>query len=476
MLAAGTVGLSVPVAADASKSMMIGVGDEPALNGMAARSASAVTSEWKSAGVQTVRTYAQWNHVAPNGASQTMPAGDLASQSFYDFSGPDYRLNQIESQGLSTTLVITGPGPVWASKTPSRGNGAYRPRADLFGKFVEAVVKRYGSRVDKYIIWNEPNVATWLQPQYSCSSSCKSVAPDIYRELARVGYSTVKANDPTAKVAIGTTSPKGDPKAYSSNATTPPLDFLRRMGCVNKSYARVKDGGCASFKPVTGDVLAYHPHSSKYAPSYKSANPSDARMGDISRLTTTIDKLTKLGRVKVNGASRFPLWFDEYAYETNPPDKLLGISLSNQLAWAQWGWWIASRNPRVQMLAHYEWFDELLKDNGASQFAAWQSGLYKVDGSAKPLAQAFPNPIFGYQKSTGAKVWGQVRPGNAALTVTLQRRSGTSWKTVKTATTDSYGNFAITVPKSSTAKYRYTYTDPLSGTLRTSATTGLRVL
>ena len=65
-------------------------------------------------------------------------------------------------------LTITGPGPVWASPTPAKHNPRWKPQATDYADFARAVATRYGTQVDRYLIWNEPNQQGWLQPQWQC--------------------------------------------------------------------------------------------------------------------------------------------------------------------------------------------------------------------------------------------------------------------------------------------------------------------
>src|SRR3712207_7152523 len=41
-------------------------------------------------------------------------------------------------------------------------------RSRAFARFAGAVARRYGSRVDRYLMWNEPNQPGWLRPQAEC--------------------------------------------------------------------------------------------------------------------------------------------------------------------------------------------------------------------------------------------------------------------------------------------------------------------
>jgi hypothetical protein len=485
LVAATLAVCAVPSVASAANSLEIGIADENVLNGSTPGGTDATVAQWKASGVQDVRIFAQWGKMVPQDSANNAkaPSGfkpdDPAS---YDFANLNAKIDAVVKHGLNVTLVVTGPGPVWGSSEPARRNGAWKPDPAQFAKFAAAVAKDVGPKVARYIVWNEPNLGYWLQPQYSCVAkkssitgfSCTSVAPHLYRDLARAGYDAIHANDPDARVAVGATSSYGTKFPDRANATTSPLTFLRTMSCVNTKYRSVRSGDCKGFKPVTGDALAYHPHSGKaYSPGKADTDTNNARMADLPRLIKAIDKLTTRKRLKVSGAKRLPLWLDEYGYQTNPPDEQDGIAPDKAASYLQWGWSLAARNPRVETLTQYEWFDESLGEdkNGEATFNRWQSGLFTHDGKAKPLAAVFANPIFGwYTKSTGY-VWGQVRPGDAATTVRLQQggKAASSFKDYKTVTTDKYGIFQVKVPKSTTTRYRFVYTDPNTQAEVTSA-------
>jgi hypothetical protein len=436
-----------------------------------------IVARWHDAGVRNVRLFAQWSHLAPEPNAARVPAGfDGKADDAYapGLAELDRRIDLVRRHGMTVTLVVTGPAPVWGSLEPSRRNGRWRPSPARFGDFARAVARRTTGRVQDWIVWNEPNVATWLQPQNTCARGrCRPASPHAYRKLAQAGHDAIRGFDGTGRIAIGATSPKGDPVPRTTNGTTPPLTFLRELACVDARYRRKTTGDCRGFRAPRANALAYHPHSNGFPPGYRSPRPADARMGDLGRLTAVLDRLTAAGRLKVLGAKRFPLWLTEYAYETNPPERKRGVSLAQQSAWSQWGWWIAWNHPRVQMLAQYEWMDEGDADIRVNP-PGWQSGLRFFDGRPKPIALAFPNPIFGYRTARAGTIWGQVRTATGALSVRLERRTPSGWATVRTVTTDARGAFLVRVPRGSRASYRYAYVSPVDGTERTSTTTALR--
>ncbi|MFA4927512.1 MAG: hypothetical protein WC558_03275 [Patulibacter sp.] len=475
--------LALPAAAVASPTQLTGIADENVLEGnlspsLLAGGAEPIVQQWKAAGVQDVRTFAQWDKLAPLPDDINAPAGfDASNPASYNFTLLDSKIDMILRNGMTPTLVISGPGPVWGSSQPARRRRDSFPDPKKFGEFAKAVATHVADRVERYIVWNEPNVATWLKPQNTCNSAgnCAPSAPHLYRELAREGYSAIHAADKTARVAIGGTSSLGNRNLAGRNTTIQPLTFLRTMACVDSKYRPIKTGSCRNFKPLSAEALSYHPHSQAFSPGKKDPDTNNARMADLSRLTAVIDKLAAKKRIKVNGAKKLPLWLDEYAYETRPDPNPSLPSQSTAATWSQWGWSIAARNPRVQILTQYVWFDEAPTDTSGGRWDRWQAGLFTVDGKAKPLQRVFSHPIFGWRTSKSAHVWGQVRTTSEPTTVQLQRRNGTSgaYRNYKQVKTNRNGIFQVKVPSSAKVRYRFQYTDP-AGATRTSAVTTLR--
>lgn len=481
LVLAATALLAAPGVASAANDMEVGIADEVVLNGSTPGGADVTVAKWKASGVDDVRIFAQWDKFAPSLQTTKPPAGfDAANPASYDLTLLDRKIDVVVKHGLNVTLVITGPGPVWASSEAARRNGAWKPDPKQFAAYTTAITKHVAARVDRYIVWNEPNQKVWLQPQYVCKGSatgndtCESTAPHLYRELARAGYDAIHKNDPRSRVAVGGTSSRGDEFAIRATATTQPLNFLRTMGCVDKRYKRIRTGACKGFKPVKGEALAYHPHSLKFSPGQADPATANARMADLPRLTKVLDRLTSGNRLTVGGQKKMPLWLDEYGYQTNPPDEKDGFqSPSLAASYLQWGWSLAARNPRVETLTQYEWFDEATGE-GDSAFNRWQSGLYTFDGKPKPLASVFANPIFGWRTGKAGFVWGHVRPGDGATSVRLQRRTGSTWANYRTVKTDAHGIFQVRVPRSTSAKYRFIYVDPTTRAEVTSGMTPLR--
>jgi hypothetical protein len=455
----------VPAAARASSTMETGIADDAAVlyEPDGAKAASTV-AQWAKLGIDDVRLFVQWQSIAPGLNDVRPPAGFNSADPNspgYNWSRVDRAVALISRAGMHPMLVVTGPGPLWASQVPARHNIRYKPRPDLFGQFARAVALRYGGAVDRYILWNEPNLPLWLQPQNSCPGGrCVPYAPHLYRKLVRAAYASLKGVDPSATVLFGALAPNGE-NATKPNAKTRPLAFIRSMGCVKVTFKRDRSGPCSAFKPLTADGLAYHPHSTLRPPDEPQPEPDNASIGDLPRLERTLDLTQRAGGLRKAGGGKFGLYLTEWGYQTRPPDKTRGVSPAKQSRYLQQGAYIAYKDPRVKVLTQYEWRDEpRRRSTQGDPYAGWQSGLYFVNGKAKPALSTFANPFFIDQKpgSSRARLWGQVRPGISHTVTVERRRAGTKrWTRVRPLVTTGDGYWTLNQTVTAATEYRFTW-------------------
>ena len=454
--------------ASASSFMDTGIADDRVLLGGTDSQALGAVIAWKALGIDTVRIQARWVAAVPSPLSATRPAGfdpaDPASRG-YNWGALDRAVNLVAAAGMHPILTVTGSGPLWGSSDPSQRNPRWKPSPSAFAGFATAVARRYGDRVDDYIIWNEPNLPLWIQPQSTCSAPrrCTPYAPHLYRRLVRAADAAIRAADPGARTMMGALAPKGTSGA-SRNADLRPLTFIRAMGCVDSRYRRIRTGACRGFQPASTYGFAYHPHGVTASPASHARNPDDAQMGDLPRLLDAIDRVTRAGGLRSRHPSgRFPLYLDEYGYETNPPDRARGVSTVTQSTYLQEAAYIAWANPRVRNLTQYAWIDEPLRSGGAG----WQSGLLSSSGTPKAASHTFPIPFWAVRRSsTTVRLWGQVRPG-AGTTVTLQRRTSTGrWTALTRAGTDPRGFVHRDIRTRTGGTYRFVWGTQTSSTRR----------
>jgi hypothetical protein len=397
-------------------------------------------AEWSANGVDVVRLFALWSRIEGKGGG-------------YHWHSLDQAVQRVRGAGLKVMLTVSGPGP----------GGPYRPDKRKFAAFARAVASRYGADVDRYIIWNEPNLPSWLQPQASCTRrGCTPVAPHLYRGLVRAAYPAIRSADPGAEVLIGTMSSRGQ-DLRSRNATLRPMVFLRALGCVDARYRRLRSGLCKGFRPATGDGFAFHPHGTLTSPDVAYRNPDDVNLASLGRLERALDRLQRGGRLRAT-TRRFGLFLDEYGYQTRPPDRTAGVSLATQDRWLQKAAYRAWRDPRVRLLTQYQWLDEPLRRAG-SRFAGWQSGLRFVSGKPKPALAHFDTPM--QLDAARSRLWGQARPGGAQ-TVRVERRArgATAYRLLATVRTDSRGYWTLKRRLTRGARYRFRTTLATSASWR----------
>ena len=97
------------------------------------------------------------------------------------------------------------------------------------------------------------------------------------------------------------------------------------------------------------------------------------QLGNINVLIAELDKLY---------GKRTRVWVTEYGYQTNPPDRIFGVTLSKQAKYLTQAVAVARANPRIDL---FLWF--LLRDE--QRLSGWQSGLTTFEGKRKPSFDAF---------------------------------------------------------------------------------------
>ncbi len=169
-----------------------------------------------------------------------------------------------------------------------------------------------------------------------------------------------------SRIACGATGPRGNNNPNSLRASVSPLPFLRAM----------YDAGARGF-----DAIAHHPYYGQRTETPSTPPPLGSRgqpptavtLGNFGVLLREVDRLW--GR-------SMRIWVTEYGYQTNPPDRNLGVSFSEQAQYLRVSYDYLRRTRRVDV---YIWF--LLRDE--SRLEGWQSGLFTVDGKRKDAREVF---------------------------------------------------------------------------------------
>ena len=300
----------------------------------------------------------------------------------FDWAAADSVLEPLHEAGIEAVVTLYGT-PGWANG--GRPANVAPTRGADFARFAAAAAERY-SFVRRWTVWNEPNQRRWLS----------TVSPAQYvTKLLNPAYVAIHGASPASRVAGGVTAPRGGTGGVS------PVAFIRGMG---------------RFQPRL-DAYAHHPYA---------LGPNETPWGGGCDHCETITMAT-IGRLVTETRKAFGpvrLWLTELGYQSNPPDRLAGVSPVLQASYIAGAAYAAWSTPRVDLLIQYLYRDE-------PGLGRWQSGLETAAGSVKPAMAAVAAPLAQVSRTgSTTRVWGAVRPGSGVRSYTLQRWNGTRWTAV----------------------------------------------
>jgi hypothetical protein len=275
-----------------------------------------------------------------------------ATGAAYDFSRFDALQQAAAKRGIKLQITISGPAPAWATKDHKVGGN--QPDPVKFAAFTRTVVAHFKGKVDRYSLWNEPNLISWLSPT--------SKAPQLYRGLYSAGYKAVKTVDPKAKVLFGEFAP------YHDGRTIAPLKFLRDVTCVDKRYKRTKKH-CT---PLKADGLALHPYQFTKDPRKLTGGVDDAPISRLSAVISAVDKLAKAKALRTPTGGRLDLYLTEFGYLSVGSRKQ---TQTVRAAWLRTSFEIARKTGRVRQILQFQLVDGPPTD-------LWHSGV--LDHKGKP--------------------------------------------------------------------------------------------
>jgi hypothetical protein len=429
-------------------------------NGRMLGSPDATAQQLAALGTDVVKIQLYWADVAP--AGRRKPAGfDASDPSSYHWDVYPGAVNAIVAAGMQPYLSLGGRAPRWATNGRGRA-GTGRPSAKEFGLFAQAAGRQFPN-VRIWSMWNEPNLFSWLSPQ---RRNGVPQSPSIYRKLYLAAHAGLRATGHGSDtILIGELMPRGG----DSPRKIRPLDFLREMVCLNRSYRRYRGRaarrrGCGRVGRIPTSGLAYHPYTLAGGPR-GGEGPGDAAIGQLSRVTRTLDRIARRGKLP----RRLPIWITEFGFQTRPPDPVFGVPLRRAAAFMDTSEWIAFRNRRVASYAQYTLNDDPPQSGGRpfQRWATWQSGLHFANGRRKPFVYgAFQLPFL--VRSLGANAvelfgGGRGAPGGSAR-IQAKRRGG-RYRTVANLPVNQAGYFRQIVRLK--GAFRQTFRVTLGGLSRT---------
>ena len=367
-----TAAISAPGAA-ASRFLQVGLFDDTQFN---YGDPDRVFPVLKDLRTQVIRVNLVWG--GPNGVARRLPLTPMnPNDPAYDWSVYDRTVVFAQRFGIKVMFSILGTPP-WANGAAGL-NVVPRSALDL-ERFATAAARRYSGTfigadgraipaVRSWLAWNEPNNPAFLRPQYRKVNGKLVIQSAL--DYAKICNAIVKGIQKTtigaSKVGCGVTGPRGNNNPNSSRPATSPLAFLRAM----------KKAGAKGF-----DAYAHHPYYG--APRETPSTPPPPGIHGNAPTAITLGNLNLLVREVTRLYGNKRIWITEYGYQTNPPDRVFGVSWANQAKYMTQAYGIAKRHPRIDM---FLWF--LLRDERRLVNEGWQSGLLTASGAKKPAFAAF---------------------------------------------------------------------------------------
>ena len=367
-----TAVLGVP-AASASRYLQVGLFDDTQFN---YGNPDQVFPMLKELRTQVIRVNLVWG--GPNGVAKRRPVNPMnPNDPAYQWVVYDRTVQYAQANGIKVMFSIIGTPP-WANGAAGV-NVVPKSALDL-ERFATAAARRYDGSfvgpdgrvipaVRSWLAWNEPNNPAFLRPQFRKVNGKAVIQSAI--DYAKICNAVVKGVRKTtvgaSKVACGVTGPRGNNNPNSSRPAVSPLPFLRAM----------KKAGAKGF-----DAYAHHPYYG--APRETPSTPPPPGIHGNAATAITLGNFSLLTKEVTRLYGNKRIWITEYGYQTNPPDRVFGVSFANQAKYLTQAYGIAKKNPRVDM---FIWF--LLRDERRLANDGWQSGLLTASGAKKPSFAAF---------------------------------------------------------------------------------------
>jgi hypothetical protein len=405
----------------------------------------AALAELDSLGVRALRVVLYWDAVAPGAGSAQRPAFDATDPAAYAWGQYDPLIAAAQARGWSVHLTVSGPVPVWATR--ARRDRITRPDARAFREFTTAVGRRYGSAVDLWSIWNEPNHPAFLRPQFARGG--RAVSPAIYRGLYEAGRAGLHAAGQQGdRIVFGETAPRG------TGSVVAPLRFVREMLCLNRRY---RNRRCA---PLPTEGFAHHAYTTRLGPFFRPPQADHVTIGVLGRLNRALDRAARARAIP----RRLPIYLTEFGIQSTP-DTLLGVSLARQPEYYAISERIARGNRRVASFSQY-----LLRDDPATRrglYGGFESGLRFAGGRAKPALAGFRLPLAVRRQGSRVSIWGMARPATGTTTVEVQFADrGRRFRRLDRVRTDRRGSFTLRANDRRGRRWRLRWRDA-DGRLRT---------
>jgi hypothetical protein len=467
--------LAAPAAANQAQESIFQ--DDGVLQQSGADAQASGLKQIKDLGADTVHVLVGWRQLAPSPTSRKKPADfDASDPSAYPagaFDGLDSLVRQARADGLDLIFTPTSTIPDWASRcstSQARKGKVYTcdPDPAEFQQFVTALGRHFSGDLDvnRWSIWNEPNFKGWLRPQFTkVRGSVVANGAIMYRDLLRAGIAGLSASGHGSDaIYAGETAPIGQTRGGPNTSNMAPGLFDRRLFCLGDNLKPLRGGDartykCTKFKGLAVKGFAHHPYTKggSRAPTTGVRNADEITLNYIGRLERILNAAARYRRIPRS----LPIYNTEYGFQTDPPDRLFGVSLEKQADYINEADYMSWRERRLRSVAQYNLIDD-------ASTAGFNTGLVfnpnTDDGVAKPSYDAYRTPILVINHGSTVDVWGQARPAGPNQKVEIQVGSGDQFSTVQSVQTGTQGYFFVAGLEKQSGSWRLSWTDKAGNT------------
>jgi hypothetical protein len=309
--------------------------------------------------------------------------------------------------------------------------GSWLPQPAAIQAYGQALATRYDGhypdpqhpgaflpRVKWFQLWNEPNLSQYLTPQWQrVKGKWVAVGPAHYRAMLNAFYSGVKAGQPGATVVAAGTAPFGD---FGHGQRIMPVAFW------NDVFAA----------PTSFDVIAHQPYSFG-SPTTGALNADDIAIPDIGKLTRLLRRAERRGTALPHIHHR--IWITETGYNTKPPNPG-GVPVATDARWVEQTLYLLWK----QGVSLVTWY--LIRDlpPAPTYGDSSQTGMYYLNGRAKPAALAFRFPVVAVRGGGRTFVWLRA-PGSGVIKVEDRERG--AWRVIARRRVTAHEVVEVGVPR-----------------------------
>jgi len=273
--------------------------------------------------------------------------------------------------------------------------GVAQPPA--FAAWLSELAQRYPS-VRGYVVGNEPNQPAFWRPQLSRSRQLSAAA---FGPFLAAGYDALKAVDPTLNVVGVGLSPRGNDRPLAkSNVSTSPVRFIAALGAWYRSSGRVR--------PLM-DGLSFHPYPNRATDPLERGYPwPNAGFVNLDRIKQAVwDAFA--GTAQPTTLDGLRLYLDEIgwqvdtsAVEGHTGAENVPVTTESHQA-VVYGDVVrrAACDPDIAQVNVFGFRDDAAR-------AGFQAGLYRVDGTARPSADAV-RAALAEPRACGSRAWRPTR-------------------------------------------------------------------